>query len=63
MRLSARSPRSMPAPTRSRAKDLIEALGEVSNENAQGEYYLTDVIGILVERGNDYNRSRRHRQR
>ena len=34
-----------------RAKDLIDALGNVSNENAQGEYYLTDVIGILVERG------------
>jgi bifunctional UDP-N-acetylglucosamine pyrophosphorylase/glucosamine-1-phosphate N-acetyltransferase len=34
-----------------RAKDLIAALGEVSNQNAQGEYYLTDVIGILVGRG------------
>ena len=34
-----------------RAKDLIDALGNVSNENAQGEYYLTDVIGILAERG------------
>ena len=34
-----------------RAGDLIEALGEVSNENAQGEYYLTDVIGILADRG------------
>jgi bifunctional UDP-N-acetylglucosamine pyrophosphorylase/glucosamine-1-phosphate N-acetyltransferase len=34
-----------------RAKDLIDALGGVSNENAQGEYYLTDVIGILVGRG------------
>ncbi len=34
-----------------RAKDLIDALGAVSNENAQGEYYLTDVIGILVGRG------------
>jgi bifunctional UDP-N-acetylglucosamine pyrophosphorylase / glucosamine-1-phosphate N-acetyltransferase len=34
-----------------RAKDLIDALGNVSNENAQGEYYLTDVIGILVGRG------------
>jgi bifunctional UDP-N-acetylglucosamine pyrophosphorylase/glucosamine-1-phosphate N-acetyltransferase len=34
-----------------RAGDLIDALSEVSNENDQGEYYLTDVIGILVERG------------
>jgi len=34
-----------------RAKDLIDALGAVTNENAQGEYYLTDVIGILVGRG------------
>jgi bifunctional UDP-N-acetylglucosamine pyrophosphorylase / glucosamine-1-phosphate N-acetyltransferase len=34
-----------------RAKDLIDALSGVSNENAQGEYYLTDVIGILVGRG------------
>jgi bifunctional UDP-N-acetylglucosamine pyrophosphorylase/glucosamine-1-phosphate N-acetyltransferase len=34
-----------------RAGDLIDALGEISNENAQGEYYLTDVIGILADRG------------
>jgi bifunctional UDP-N-acetylglucosamine pyrophosphorylase/glucosamine-1-phosphate N-acetyltransferase len=34
-----------------RAKDLIDALGGVSNENAQGEYYLTDTIGILVGNG------------
>ena len=34
-----------------RAKDLIDALGGLSNENSQGEYYLTDVIGILVGRG------------
>ena len=34
-----------------RGKDLIDALGGVSNQNAQGEYYLTDVIGILVGRG------------
>jgi bifunctional UDP-N-acetylglucosamine pyrophosphorylase/glucosamine-1-phosphate N-acetyltransferase len=34
-----------------RAKDLIDALGGVSNQNAQGEYYLTDAIGILVGRG------------
>jgi bifunctional UDP-N-acetylglucosamine pyrophosphorylase/glucosamine-1-phosphate N-acetyltransferase len=34
-----------------RAGDLIDALGAVNNQNAQGEYYLTDVIGILVGRG------------
>ena len=34
-----------------RAKDLIDALGGLSNDNSQGEYYLTDVIGILVGRG------------
>ncbi len=30
---------------------LFEALAEVANENAQGEYYLTDVPRILHERG------------
>ncbi|MDD7795064.1 bifunctional UDP-N-acetylglucosamine diphosphorylase/glucosamine-1-phosphate N-acetyltransferase GlmU [Clostridium sp. 'White wine YQ'] len=28
-------------------KSLVEALDKLSNDNAQGEYYLTDVIGIL----------------
>lgn len=32
-------------------RKLFEALGAVTNENAQGEYYLTDVIGILQGRG------------
>jgi bifunctional UDP-N-acetylglucosamine pyrophosphorylase/glucosamine-1-phosphate N-acetyltransferase len=32
--------------------DLLgEALGKLTTENAQGEYYLTDVIGLLVEAG------------
>jgi bifunctional UDP-N-acetylglucosamine pyrophosphorylase/glucosamine-1-phosphate N-acetyltransferase len=30
---------------------LEESLKEVSNDNVQGEYYLTDVVGILVEKG------------
>lgn len=30
---------------------LFEALGRVTNRNAQGEYYLTDVIGILKQQG------------
>ncbi len=34
-----------------RAGALVESLKEVSNDNAQGEYYLTDVVGILVGKG------------
>lgn len=30
---------------------LLNSLGKLSNENSQGEYYLTDVIGILVAEG------------
>lgn len=30
---------------------LIKALGELDNNNAQGEYYLTDVISILKKSG------------
>ncbi|MFD0591100.1 bifunctional UDP-N-acetylglucosamine diphosphorylase/glucosamine-1-phosphate N-acetyltransferase GlmU [Paenibacillus sp. GCM10027627] len=30
---------------------LFEALAQVKNENAQGEYYLTDVIGLLKAAG------------
>lgn len=30
---------------------LFELLGELKNENAQSQYYLTDVIGLLVARG------------
>ena len=30
---------------------LFEALDEVRNTNAQNEYYLTDVIGILRSKG------------
>lgn len=32
-------------------KKLFEALGRVTNENAQGEYYLTDVIGLFRAAG------------
>lgn len=31
-------------------KELVSALEEISNNNSQGEYYLTDVIGILKDR-------------
>ncbi|MEE9179119.1 MAG: bifunctional UDP-N-acetylglucosamine diphosphorylase/glucosamine-1-phosphate N-acetyltransferase GlmU, partial [Acidimicrobiia bacterium] len=34
-----------------RAGHLEGSLQEVSNDNAQGEYYLTDVAGILVGKG------------
>ena len=30
-------------------ENLLEALEKLSNDNSQGEYYLTDVIGILKE--------------
>jgi bifunctional UDP-N-acetylglucosamine pyrophosphorylase/glucosamine-1-phosphate N-acetyltransferase len=30
---------------------LFEMLAQVKNDNAQGQYYLTDVIGLLVARG------------
>lgn len=32
-------------------KELFAALHQLSNDNAQGEYYLTDVIGILKQAG------------
>ena len=34
-----------------RAGALAESLQDVSNDNVQGEYYLTDVVGILVGKG------------
>jgi len=30
---------------------LFELLGEVTNDNAKGEYYLTDVVGLARRRG------------
>ncbi|WP_265445357.1 bifunctional UDP-N-acetylglucosamine diphosphorylase/glucosamine-1-phosphate N-acetyltransferase GlmU [Acetivibrio straminisolvens] len=32
-------------------KDLTEALKELDNNNSQGEYYLTDTIEILINKG------------
>ena len=32
-------------------KLLLECLDELQNNNAQGEYYLTDVVGICVAKG------------
>ncbi len=34
-----------------RAADLVSSLKSIESDNAQGERYLTDVIGILYERG------------
>jgi bifunctional UDP-N-acetylglucosamine pyrophosphorylase / glucosamine-1-phosphate N-acetyltransferase len=34
-----------------RAGRLVETLKKVTNDNSQGEYYLTDVVGILVAEG------------
>lgn len=34
-----------------RGPDLIEALSQLTNDNRQSEYYLTDCPGILVEHG------------
>ena len=36
-----------------RAAYLNECLSKVKNENAQGEYYLTDIISLAVSDGND----------
>jgi len=33
------------------SKALCEALKKITNNNAQGEYYLTDVIGIMIDSG------------
>lgn len=30
---------------------MFDLLGEVGNDNAKGEYYLTDIVGIARERG------------
>lgn len=34
-----------------RTKSLLELLGSLSQSNAQGEYYLTDTVGLAIERG------------
>ena len=34
-----------------RADDLFDALSKVTDKNASGEYYITDVFGILRESG------------
>lgn len=34
-----------------RTEDLIKGLGNLRNDNAQGEYYITDVVGECVKAG------------
>lgn len=34
-----------------RADDLLDILSQIKNDNAQGEYYLTDAVRLLIERG------------
>jgi len=34
-----------------RTRELLESLEEISSDNAQGEYYLTDVVGIMSRKG------------
>lgn len=34
-----------------KTEDLLESLGKLSTDNSQGEYYLTDTVGILVSEG------------
>lgn len=34
-----------------RTDDLLGVLGELGNDNAQGEYYLTDCIELLIAKG------------
>ncbi|HZA26382.1 MAG TPA: bifunctional UDP-N-acetylglucosamine diphosphorylase/glucosamine-1-phosphate N-acetyltransferase GlmU [Actinomycetota bacterium] len=36
-----------------RRDDLFRALSAVGRDNSQGEYYLPDVLGILVQNGDD----------
>ena len=48
---SWRSARSTPAPTPSTPRPLAAALRGLSNDNAQGEYYLPDVFPALREAG------------
>jgi bifunctional UDP-N-acetylglucosamine pyrophosphorylase/glucosamine-1-phosphate N-acetyltransferase len=34
-----------------RAKDLFELLAQLTDDNAAGEYYLTDIVGLAVDSG------------
>ena len=47
---SARCARSIPGAGRA-GGTMLAWLGRLTNDNAQGEYYLTDIIGMAVEGG------------
>ena len=49
-RQSARFEKSTAASTRSTWRHLFEALAGIASQNAQGEYYLTDLIAIYRRR-------------
>ena len=49
---AARDPRSLPElSTACKVEDLLFALSKLKNENKKGEYYLTDIYGILRSAG------------
>ena len=48
---SARSARSAPGSSPSTPSSSLEALPRLGNDNAKGEYYLTDVVGLAREAG------------
>ena len=60
-RPSGGSARSTPGVYAFDAALLREALGKLSTDNDQGEEYLTDVIGLLVDAGAAGRRARRRR--
>ena len=54
---AARDPRSLPELLLRRSRDdLLFALSQLKNENKKGEYYLTDIYGILRKRGQEGRR-------
>jgi len=53
-------PKSIRASTFSTLPALFESLTRIRNENAQREYYLTDVIGIQVGHRQKVGASRFH---
>ena len=60
---SWRSARSTPASTSSTAPSSPSALDRLSADNAQGEYYLTDVVAIARADGRPRRRARHRRRR
>ena len=50
-RRSARSARSTAGSSPSTPSSSLEALPRIGNDNAKGEYYLTDLVGLAREAG------------